>query len=172
MTEPCYITSDLDYLLNEMSPQKDVVSLAIEEGFFVFFGNDHTLLLDLDSKEEEEYAKTNIKIFWRRIGVIRVDSTKSKSGNTHFYVRLRNPMKIEERLLWQCALGSDRVRGGLDCIRLKKEGVEPILIETSKARFKQEQLNYDFESTRKDAILYMSLKKADKVLPHNLFLDR
>ena len=93
---------------------------AKEAGLEVVYGNAFTLQLDLDSKAETEEAKRMVRHFWDHLRVDRVVLTTSKSGNRHMFVSLKEPMDRPDRLYWQAALGSDKVREGLNWLWFRK----------------------------------------------------
>lgn len=84
------------------------------KGRTIVYGEPYTLQLDIDSEEQHAKARELIQRFRGHIGVKAVEYTVSKSGHWHFYVRLSTPMPRAERLFWQAALGSDRVREALN----------------------------------------------------------
>lgn len=86
------------------------------DGNLVIWGKDDVLQLDLDSPEQRVKAITLIHRFTVILNISRVWETVSKSGNAHFYVHLNSPLDRQQRIFWQAALGSDRVREGLNWV--------------------------------------------------------
>jgi hypothetical protein len=68
-------------------------------------------------------------MFRSYLGPLTYRATKSKSGNTHVYVTLPEPLPVFERIALQAILGSDAKREMLNFIRAKRgDSGEPILM--------------------------------------------
>lgn len=89
----------------------DAIALKEEEGFTIIYGDDHTLLLDLDGLQDLiwfEHAYPKVSKTFR---IQEVERWKSKSGKgTHIVLHSDSHLSIVERLALQCILGSDRMR--------------------------------------------------------------
>lgn len=83
------------------------IAKARADGFAIIYGDDSTLLLDLDTeaqKEHYEFIKNKFP-FGKE-----VERWKSKSGNDHVVIKLKSPAPLELRIAMQAALGSDPLR--------------------------------------------------------------
>ena len=100
------------------------------------------LQIDLD--------KTTLGEFHRRLGVLRglalvkitgVKEQASKTaGHWHVTVTLSKALDPMERILLQCALGSDPVRELLNWARVRKQDAVPILFIEPMAREREEEV--------------------------------
>jgi len=96
------------------------------KGFTVHYSDSMTLNLDLDNEESLYLFRMNFAILQGEIGNFRSASVreyKSKSGNTHVIITLGIKLTVQERLLLEVCLGSDRKRGLLAWMGLQN-GVE------------------------------------------------
>lgn len=97
------------------------VAEAIKEGYEVIWGNDHTLLIDLDSIAAmdcfEEVLPTVLELF----PVKQIYRWISKSNNRHVMIELDVKLPWEVRYALEAALGSDGVRTAL-AIRQMENG--------------------------------------------------
>lgn len=87
------------------------MAIAAIEGHKVVEANDTVLQLDIDSKDDLEWAVEMLLLLKENnfpIGDIK--STRSKSGNFHIYVEMKQKMPWSHRILLQACLGSDRKR--------------------------------------------------------------
>lgn len=106
---------------------------AIAAGHRILYGRPDVLQLDIDSDAKLEVAVALIARFTKHLDVLRVDQTKSKSGNYHLYVHLGTPLDRGDRIFWQAALGSDRVREALNWLWMRSGHTgECFLVETEK----------------------------------------
>jgi hypothetical protein len=76
----------------------------------VMWGNDHKLLIDIDSFDGMTTFEHNFSIMKEHIKVNGHQILRSKSGKRHIIVDLESPLPIEQRILLQAALGSDPKR--------------------------------------------------------------
>lgn len=103
---------------------------AEELGCYIEYADDYTLQLDLDSEEA-------LRVFERQY-VMLVDlelasflyctRRKSRSGNTHVTITLRDPLPIERRILLQALLGSDLKREALTLAGYLAGQENPVLL--------------------------------------------
>lgn len=88
-------------------------------GMTAFTAKDDELLIDLDSPSEPDhfgYVLDNLRANGYRVKGSPLYTT-SKSGNTHIYIQLTQPMDNMMRIVIQAALGSDPIREVLSAIR-------------------------------------------------------
>jgi len=101
------------YTYTEHSIEQSLV-MAREAGWLVepVYGDEHTLLLDLDSPESEVTYQKNFEIATRRhwIDLIETERWRSKSGNTHVVLKTSQTLNLRERSALQAFLGSDLTR--------------------------------------------------------------
>lgn len=100
----------------KVSPKRrsDKINEARAEGMHVVFGNEGTLLIDVDSKAQLNLARKLISWAWRLLEITAVEQTRSKSGNWHLYVTFDREIPRTERVLIQGLLGGDPKRAILD----------------------------------------------------------
>lgn len=99
---------------------------ARDEGFAIMYGDDLTLLLDLDTEAQLEQFKQMEVIVMEIFGKSK-EEWKSKSGNTHVLIRLNNPLSLELRIALQTVLGSDPKRSLCEIIQVI-EKANPIVL--------------------------------------------
>ena len=107
---------------------------AESKGFEVIHGTPTTLLLDLDTpgqrlRFEEMYAL--FLEFYEPDG--DPEQWKSKGGNTHVVLRLKNPLPVEHRIALETILGSDPKRSLFALERVRAGVEEPGLLFKPKA---------------------------------------
>lgn len=100
---------------------------AQEKNYECVRGDDHTLLLDIDSDEDFMWFTHMLGKFAVELGVKEVLLSPSKSGNRHIQVKLWSGRDIRTRALLEATLGSDRKRALLNWFRAE-EGIEGLLI--------------------------------------------
>jgi hypothetical protein len=107
----------------------------------VYRSDDLHLLLDFDVPFATDYAKRHIygnQDVWQYIedyvGIEDREYWSSKSGNTHCYVTLKQPVAAAERIALQSCLGSDPKREALSVLRLLNSIEEPSLLFKPKAK--------------------------------------
>lgn len=122
-----------------MSEIADVSDKAYEKakelGLEVVLPDEYTLQLDLDvpfnGYSEEAYGQdflTKVNAVYTNFGIEDITFTKSKSGRTHGFIRLTEPVTAVERILLQAALGSDGLREILSFKRVKRGDPTPTLL--------------------------------------------
>jgi hypothetical protein len=114
--------------------RRDAVTEAMEDGYAVRYSSDHVLLLDLDSEEARERARAVLHRMKHVIGWERIHETRSRSGNWHWYVYLREARPVTERMLLQGVLGSDPIRAVLDWQTARETGDESFLFERPESK--------------------------------------
>lgn len=101
-------------------------------GHGIVLGGPKYLQLDLDSKESFNEALGLIITFTQHLPIKSMWQSQSKSGNQHIHIFLTEPMERRDRVFWQSALGSDRVREGLYWVRLNNgQHEESFFVECS-----------------------------------------
>lgn len=90
---------------------------AAEENYEVLRPAANELLIDIDNKEAQEQFDRVYPIVDRYYGIVNIQSWKSKSGNKHIKVILRESVPISWKLVLQAALGSDPIK---EVISLKR----------------------------------------------------
>lgn len=83
------------------------IAKARKDGFDVVFGDEKSLLLDLDSETQVEQYKEILPHLKKCFTVVRVEEWTSKSENLHVRIMLGLPLSVEIRIALQSALGSD-----------------------------------------------------------------
>jgi hypothetical protein len=97
-------------------------------GCDIVYGNDNTLLLDIDNEEDlhqfdKQYALLNEHV---EMGLPVI--TASRSGNKHISIKLTQPVSLMERIALQTALGSDRKRELLSILGFRAGQENPVLL--------------------------------------------
>lgn len=85
-----------------------------QDGLEVVYGEPQLLLIDADSLSSRNLAEDLLSKFGEALGVVNVTVRRSRSGNWHLHVRLREALPRLERVLIQGLLGGDPVRAMLD----------------------------------------------------------
>lgn len=101
-----------------------------EAGFIVDYPAENELFIDIDSDENWQIFKNQLKIFERNFGSIKSYSVKpSKSGLPKRHVRLLLPFTVTElqRIAFQAAFGSDLVREMISLARHRNGDDHPTL---------------------------------------------
>lgn len=119
------IESPYGLLANEVA-----IKNAVMNGMDVIRGDDHTLLIDLDTQQDYNNFVSAMQILDGVIDLEIKDSWRSKSWvryeNGHTHVVVSCPyMSARERVLLQAALGSDRKRAAVSLVRLSEGVREP-----------------------------------------------
>lgn len=122
--------------LAEFPPLREYEVLQIEEvikrgeaaGCEVIRANDFLLLLDIDSAKDYETFTYHIALLRNWLEVEEVDEWKSRSGNCHIRIRLKNPLPMITRYGLQAALGSDGKRELLNYRDLAEGILEPCVL--------------------------------------------
>lgn len=102
------ISSEEDpaYLIEDQEKRDIAVYEARLKGFTVVEGDDHHLLLDIDSKELDAQFWSVFKMMLDRFPG-DYERWSSKSGNWHFCITLDEPLPLLERIALQAMCGSD-----------------------------------------------------------------
>lgn len=113
--------------------RKDKQEKADAMGLKMVVGSPDLLLIDLDNGASLDKFNENLNIL-KEFPAHFIKGyllTKSKSGNTHAYVKLKKEFGVLERIGLQAVLGSDTKRESLSVLELTKEYEEPtVLFET------------------------------------------
>jgi len=116
------------------------LAAAHEAGWTVepIYGDEHTLLLDLDTPESELLYAKNFNVAQRWIGLVEIARWKSKSGvNTHVVVSApTTALSLRERAALQAFLGSDPTRELCSWFQARDGGVGKVLREDPHVLFK------------------------------------
>jgi hypothetical protein len=93
------------------------------------------LQIDFDRKSDKKELPTRfkdcMKLLQQRFSVtepLPYKLSKSKGGGTHITITLPVPMEDLEKVSWQAVMGSDRIREGLNILRIKRGIKNPILL--------------------------------------------
>lgn len=108
------------------SPDIEAVIRKARKVFRVYRTSPTTLLLDLDNGTEV-YDKVLPVIAWL-YGAKEKQRWKSRNGNLHIEVTLRDRLPFEERVGLQAMLGSDPVREALSLKRAHEGQTEPSIL--------------------------------------------
>lgn len=112
------------------TPYADAIAKATIEGYEVIKGDDHTLLIDLDSEGAiEDFDSADSQDLRDLLDASEIERWTSKSGKG-LHVRLHTGIALNplERLVAQAALGSDPKREILGILRLKQGEEETSLL--------------------------------------------
>lgn len=115
--------------------------------------DDYHLQLDLDSEMQLEQSgdmrrKLDFVLSQMGIEIVRRDTWKSKSGNTHIVFELDSPIPVERRILLQACMGSDPIREILSFARVVNNIDIPVLLY--RPRPKPEDPAIEIESSGAD----------------------
>jgi hypothetical protein len=110
-----------------------------EKGFHneweVVVATDYTLQLDFDHPsnllcviEPPDNFHSIRDMLEQQVGPVDYAVTRSKGGNVHVTITMREPMNIIERVAWQAIFGSDPVREALHLHSIKRNELNPILL--------------------------------------------
>lgn len=115
-------------MLDASNSSVEAEEQALKEGLVVVRSTPKTLLLDLDNAAAvAQYVRMREKV--REFYALNVGwEWKSRSGNQHVVLELRDPLPVETRLLLQAVLGSDPMRELLARQRLVHGETEPCLL--------------------------------------------
>lgn len=112
--------------------RQDAIAAAHDRGDIVRYGTAGLLTVDLDYPEgspQYEKALWRIGRFGHAMGgVERVEVCRSKSGNVHLYIHLKQPMQLLDRPFWAAAIGSDGTREMLNFIYAMAHGEDRALL--------------------------------------------
>jgi hypothetical protein len=113
------------------SPLRDIQTIAEGLGLECIESDERLLQLDLDSPEAVEAHGVLLEMFKRyfpktlsgkSVAIVGQMTTTSKSGGTHVYLTLAQPLSERERIELQSLLGSDRKREILNLVRVDRLG--------------------------------------------------
>lgn len=106
------------------TPTDEAIKLAREKGFTVVESDEYTLLLDIDSDADYAWLAAMLPILnsaCPNMGALIREEWLSKSGtHRHVKVSVCELLSVEERVLLQAVLGSDRKRELLAYSRILK----------------------------------------------------
>lgn len=126
---------------------EEVLEIAKNEGLVAFLPRENELFVDLDCGQCAVNEKVQDILRSEQL-VSDVFLTRSRSGNTHVYVRLTHPVSEVERIALQAALGSDPTREALS-MAYHFKALEPttVFFETPEQaeRVEQWRLNVSFQ---------------------------
>lgn len=95
----------------------------------IFYPSDAQLTLDLDNEKDFQYFMKQYSRWKYYFGFASYEILKSRHGNKHVIIALKNPITdIKERLLLQALLGSDRIREALSFLRIKRNDPHPSIL--------------------------------------------
>jgi hypothetical protein len=114
--------------------QAQAMEQAEAEGLEVIHGDSQTLLIDLDDAESIRYYNEQLPSIKKELEargnkLTKKQSYTSKSGvGRHVILKLKHPLPLEQRLIIQACLGSDRVKEFLSLMRFVDGDPEPCLL--------------------------------------------
>lgn len=89
----------------------DPVAKAAALGLAIVYPNPRELFLDIDSDADFAAFKKHVAIVIAHVEAWRsTPSPSGRSGRRHVVVTLKRELSDVERIAWQAALGSDRIR--------------------------------------------------------------
>lgn len=121
----------------------ELIEIAAERSARLVTPGERELLIDLDSSEDLDEFMELLDLLQEWTGELKITVSPSRTaGHYHAHVEFpphSAPLTPIERVAWELALGSDRVRGLLALIRLEMklgedqagDGLESILFETN-----------------------------------------
>jgi hypothetical protein len=98
-----------------------VISAAEAMDCEVFYPDEVTLTLDIDTDKDFRFFIDQFFRLRAVFGLIEYQVLKSRHGNRHVLVTMKEPRSMSDRLLLQAVLGSDRIREALSLLRLQRE---------------------------------------------------
>lgn len=115
----------LQYWSDEYARQK-----AERLGCTVEYADDLTLQLDLDGKEAEStfYEQYELLVDLKILPHTHTIWQRSRNGNSHVTIHLKEPLPVRTRILLQAVLGSDRKRELLSYAGVLKGQLHPVVL--------------------------------------------
>ena len=110
-----------------MSERRSIADAELA-GLVVNRPDNYTLQLDLDDAAAEEHYEANKWMLWQYYDFVSEKRTTSKSGNTHVYITMGEPLPVLERILLQAVLGSDRKREFLSYRNVLDGKSDPVVL--------------------------------------------
>lgn len=134
--------------MSQFGPEQDAKSLtnaraaqqAAERGCEVVVSDDYTLQLDIDNDKDYAFFFEQFERLTKYVAIVNPHPDdlefepnpwiewRSRSGNRHITIKLKNPMNVVERIMLQACLGSDRVREILSYARSLNGEPHPVLL--------------------------------------------
>lgn len=110
------------------------IERAKKEGLVVTYGDNYTLLLDIDTQEQYDtyFARLTRLQSVVKIQDIRVRPSKTGGHHKHIRIRLEQEYDTPTRLFFQAFLGSDPIRDILSYERFAMGDAHPILLASPK----------------------------------------
>lgn len=114
---------------DNLSPERFAADIEeAKASFDVRQSDEHTILLDIDNDASRAQFDRVYPPFAEHFPVSEREEWKSKSGNTHVRIRMKDALPISTRLALQAALGSDGVRELLAIKLMLNGAVEPSVL--------------------------------------------
>jgi len=123
---------DNDYNSNRLSDEF-ARQRADEKNCTIEYSDDYTLQLDIDSEtaydtfHEQLHLLEDLDLLGIAPGSL-FEERRSRNGNRHITIKLRDPLPITERILLQACLGSDLKRELLAYAGVLKGQNNPVLL--------------------------------------------
>lgn len=124
---------------------EEAYQYAGERQLSVIQSHPRILQLDLDTAEDVQFMRDQLRLWVDAEVKARVDGlpvtgyklgkpmlTKSKSGHWHAYIRVNKPLTLQQRIMFQACLGSDRKRELLSLMRQCRGESTPVLLFETK----------------------------------------
>lgn len=108
-----------------------------EDGYEIVYPKANQLLIDLDSPEDFEKFRKQLKSLKKEFAGIQVFVKPSRNGlpGRHATVVMPFDMESEERIAWQAALGSDPFRELMSLFRIHRGDSHPTIFVENQIPF-------------------------------------
>lgn len=128
---------------SELLDVDNALEAAAELGLIAIFPLGDELILDIDQPFESAFYSNGKMFAVMASNGIKVQSmlhTKSKSGNSHVYIKLEQLISHKDRIILQAVLGSDPTREFLSLLRQRKGFMWPtVAFETTEEAARVEE---------------------------------
>ena len=108
---------------------------GLDDKWEVVVATDYTLQLDFDHPSDLLLMTDPPENFHRiramleeQVGEVDYAVTRSRGGNVHVTITMREPMDIVQRIAWHAIFGSDPIREAGHLHSVKRQELNPILL--------------------------------------------
>ena len=147
--------------------REEYIERVKEEGFEIYYPNDHELFLDIDSTEayNDFYARIErLSVEYKGVKVVYDEPSKSGLPRRHIVVYMPFPLKNHyHRIAYQAVLCSDYMRELLSLFRVDSGDPFPSLFSDKKNAFGD--LDFSFDEILEDEETVDDNKKEEPKCP-------